>query len=151
MDRGAWWAAVHGVTELDTTKWPSTFMAHSCLPVDAFILPALLTGSLLRYICASRVIFFSGIYSHKTLTLADPWYLRCQKGAFFYVYLVMGSKKQAPALCLFQCICSEKSSLREVVGTAGFHRITCPDATRSFHNGAGMFSRKFWWRRGWNW
>ena len=24
MDRGAWWATVHRVTELDTTEWPST-------------------------------------------------------------------------------------------------------------------------------
>ena len=26
MDRGAWWAAVHGVTELDMTEWPSTYL-----------------------------------------------------------------------------------------------------------------------------
>ena len=26
MDRGAWWAIIHGVTQLDMTEWLSTFM-----------------------------------------------------------------------------------------------------------------------------
>ena len=152
MDRGAWWAAVHGVTRVGH-DWATKHIHSSLLPDCGCILyssSTLHTGSLLSYICASRGIFFSGIYSNNTLTSADAWYLRCQKGTFSCLSCNW-LQKAGTALCHFQCIRSEKSSVQQPVGATELHRVTCPHATRFFHDVSGMLSWKFWWRRSWTW
>ena len=75
MDRGIWWATVHGVTELDMTEWPNTHITSNyqfffrCMMFASLILREIkpqrvITSYLLEWVSSIRwekIIFFQDV------------------------------------------------------------------------------------------
>ena len=56
MNRGAWWAIIHGITELNTTEQP-TLLLHTILKNILFLLNTVSFLEGFKFHCQEKVLF----------------------------------------------------------------------------------------------